>query len=87
MAFHDPATGKRLLYWGSGFQPIKVQELSADRMSFAPGSKPIDLIWPNPEEGRFPTAGRSGLGHPSRRSSITSSIRATIAADPTPNTA
>ena len=44
MSFDDPATGKRLLYWGSGFQPIKVQELGPDRMSFAPGSKPIDLI-------------------------------------------
>jgi arabinan endo-1,5-alpha-L-arabinosidase len=43
-AFDDPATGKRLLYWGSGFKPIKVQELAADRLSFAPGSKPIDLI-------------------------------------------
>jgi arabinan endo-1,5-alpha-L-arabinosidase len=44
MSFDDPATGKRLLYWGSGFQPIKVQELAPDRMSFAPGSKPVDLI-------------------------------------------
>ena len=44
MAFDDPATGKRLLYWGSGFQPIKVQELAADRMSFAAGSAPADLM-------------------------------------------
>jgi arabinan endo-1,5-alpha-L-arabinosidase len=44
MAFDDPETGRRLLYWGSGFQPIKVQELAADRVSFAPGSRPIDLI-------------------------------------------
>ena len=44
MAFDDPATGKRLLYWGSGFQPIKVQELASDRMSFTPGSKAIDLM-------------------------------------------
>ncbi|MDQ4088238.1 MAG: glycoside hydrolase family 43 protein [Pseudomonadota bacterium] len=44
MAFDDPATGKRLLYWGSGFQPIKVQELAPDRLSFAPGSRPVDLI-------------------------------------------
>jgi len=43
-AYDDPATGKRLLYWGSGFQPIKVQELAPDRMSFAPGSKPVDLV-------------------------------------------
>jgi arabinan endo-1,5-alpha-L-arabinosidase len=44
MAFDDPRTGKRLLYWGSGFQPIKVQELAPDRLSFAPGSRSIDLI-------------------------------------------
>jgi arabinan endo-1,5-alpha-L-arabinosidase len=54
MAFDDPVTGKRLLYWGSGFQPIKVQELAKDRMSFAPGSEPIDLIGPNPVKGAFP---------------------------------
>src|SRR5689334_17569841 len=35
MAFDDPATGKHLLYWGSGFEPIKVQELAPDRASFA----------------------------------------------------
>jgi arabinan endo-1,5-alpha-L-arabinosidase len=44
MAFDDPVTGKRLLYWGSGFQPIKVQELGPDRISFAPASKPVELI-------------------------------------------
>jgi arabinan endo-1,5-alpha-L-arabinosidase len=54
MAFADPATGKHWLYWGSGFQPIKVQELAADRMSFAADSAPIDLVWPNPVEGAFP---------------------------------
>lgn len=45
-AFDDPATGKRLLYWGSGFGPIQVQELAADRMGFAPGSRPIALVHP-----------------------------------------
>jgi arabinan endo-1,5-alpha-L-arabinosidase len=54
MAFDDPATSKRLLYWGSGFAPIKVQELGADRMSFAPGSTPKDLVWPNPVKDAFP---------------------------------
>jgi arabinan endo-1,5-alpha-L-arabinosidase len=54
MAFDDPATGKHWLYWGSGFQPIKVQELAADRMSFAPDSAPVDLVWPNPVAGAFP---------------------------------
>ena len=54
MAYDDPVTGKHLLYWGSGFQPIKVQELAEDRISFAPGSAPTDLVWPNPLEGAFP---------------------------------
>jgi arabinan endo-1,5-alpha-L-arabinosidase len=54
MAFDDPVTGKHFLYWGSGFQPIKVRELSPDRMSFAPGSAPIDLVWPKGKNGSFP---------------------------------
>jgi arabinan endo-1,5-alpha-L-arabinosidase len=54
MAFDCPVTGKHLLYWGSGFEPIKVRELAPDRMSFAPGSEPIDLIWPNGKDGAFP---------------------------------
>ena len=54
MAFDDPATGKRLLYWGSGFEPIKVRELAPDRISFPPESHPIDLIWPNGKSGAFP---------------------------------
>src|SRR4051794_33204311 len=54
MAFDDPATGKRLLYWGSGFKPIKVQELAPDRLSFAAGSSPTELVWPNPVKDAFP---------------------------------
>jgi arabinan endo-1,5-alpha-L-arabinosidase len=54
MAYDDPVTGKHLLYWGSGFQPIKVQELGPDRLSFAPNSNPVDLVWPNPIKGAFP---------------------------------
>lgn len=54
MAFDDPATGKRLLYWGSGFKPIKVQELAADGISFASGSAPKDLVFPNPVKDQFP---------------------------------
>ncbi|MEA3032576.1 MAG: arabinan endo,5-alpha-L-arabinosidase [Sphingomonadales bacterium] len=50
MAFDDPMTGKRLLYWGSGFQPIKVRELAPDRLSFAPGSAAVDLV--PPEKGK-----------------------------------
>ena len=46
MAFDDPVTGQRLLYWGSGFGPLKVQELATDRLSFAPGSTAVDLVFP-----------------------------------------
>ena len=44
MAYDDPATGQRLLYWGSGFGAIKVRALAPERMSFAPGSSAIDLV-------------------------------------------
>ena len=54
MAFDDPKTGKHYLYWGSGYQPIKVQELASDRLSFAADSAPIDLVWPNGKNGAFP---------------------------------
>lgn len=48
MAFDDPKSGKRLLYWGSGSKPIKVQELASDRVHFLPGSAPADLVAPDP---------------------------------------
>jgi arabinan endo-1,5-alpha-L-arabinosidase len=54
MALDDPTTGKHWLYWGSGFEPIKVQQLSRDRLSFERGSKPIDLVRPNRIGGAFP---------------------------------
>ena len=54
MVFDDPVSGKRYLYWGSGFQPIKVQELAENGLSFAPESQPIDIVWPNPNKGAFP---------------------------------
>ena len=44
MAYDDPQTGRRLLYWGSGFGPIKVRELAPDRISFAPGSEAVELV-------------------------------------------
>lgn len=46
MAFDDPATGKRLMYWGSGFGPLMVRELAEDRISFEPGSETQFLIQP-----------------------------------------
>lgn len=44
MQFDDPRTGTPLLYWGSGFGPIKVQPLAPDRLSFAPGSRATPLV-------------------------------------------
>jgi arabinan endo-1,5-alpha-L-arabinosidase len=49
MAFDDPRTGQRLLFWGSGGAPIRAQELAADRLHFAPGSAPRDVLLPDPE--------------------------------------
>lgn len=46
MAFDDPATGQKLLYWGSGFEAIKVQELTDDRLNFKEGSAPVELVQP-----------------------------------------
>jgi arabinan endo-1,5-alpha-L-arabinosidase len=54
MAFDDSVSGKHLLYWGSGFEPIRVQELGPDRMSFAPGTSPKPLVWPTPNKSGFP---------------------------------
>jgi arabinan endo-1,5-alpha-L-arabinosidase len=47
MAFDDPATGQRLLYWGSGFGPIWVRELAADGLGFAPGSVAQAVVQPS----------------------------------------
>jgi arabinan endo-1,5-alpha-L-arabinosidase len=54
MAYDDPVTGKKWLYWGSGFEPIKVRELAPDRLSFAPGSQPIALVGPAKTKVAFP---------------------------------
>ncbi len=50
MAYDDPETGRRLLYWGSGFGPIKVRELASDRISFLPESPTVDLITTDPTD-------------------------------------
>ena len=80
------STGKHWLYWGSGFQPIKVQELAADRMSFAPAARrstssgQIRSKAPSPGWSKPP-------GSSVTRTIFTCSIRGTIAADRTPNMA
>ena len=48
MLFEDPKSGLPLLYWGSGFGPIYVQQLASDRISFAANSKLTALIHPQP---------------------------------------
>jgi arabinan endo-1,5-alpha-L-arabinosidase len=47
MAFDDPRTGRKYLYWGSGFQPIRAQELSTNRLSFKRGTSPVELVSPD----------------------------------------
>jgi arabinan endo-1,5-alpha-L-arabinosidase len=38
MRFVDPADGRQWLFWGSGFGPLRVRELSADGLGFAENS-------------------------------------------------
>lgn len=47
MQYDDPKTGQPLLYWGSAFEAIRVQELTADRLRLAPGSQPRALLTPS----------------------------------------
>ena len=49
-AFDDPQSDARYLYWGSNSTPIRVQELSIDRLSFQPNTVPISVLIP--ERGR-----------------------------------
>ena len=51
MQFDDPQTGRALLYWGSGFGAIRVRELAADRVSFAPHGAAVELVKPRPGAG------------------------------------
>jgi arabinan endo-1,5-alpha-L-arabinosidase len=44
MAFDDPKTKKRLLYWGSAHKPIRVRELAPSRTEFLPGSAAVDML-------------------------------------------
>ncbi|WP_375417274.1 family 43 glycosylhydrolase [uncultured Hymenobacter sp.] len=57
MQFDDPATGRRWLFYGSGFGPIRVRELAPDRVSFRPESQETELVQP------LPPADPSAYGH------------------------
>jgi len=50
MAMIDPQTGKKILYWGSDFAPIKVRELNDDWKSFKDGSAAKPVLFPNEEK-------------------------------------
>lgn len=49
-AFIDPETGKKLLYWGSDFQPLKVREMTGDWTAFMPGARAEPLVYPGKEK-------------------------------------
>lgn len=50
MAIVDPVSKKKYLFWGSGFQSIRVQEMSADWKHFATDSKPTEVMQPGTEK-------------------------------------
>jgi arabinan endo-1,5-alpha-L-arabinosidase len=47
-AFDDPQTGQKLLYWGSGFEAIRVRELANSRLEFKEGTEQIEILHPTP---------------------------------------
>jgi arabinan endo-1,5-alpha-L-arabinosidase len=49
MAFDDPQSGKKLLYWGSAHQPIRVRELTDDRLQFKPGTAATEVVPARPD--------------------------------------
>jgi arabinan endo-1,5-alpha-L-arabinosidase len=49
--FDDPQTGKKLMYWGSDFQPLKVQELADDRLHFKAGTEATVVMRPVAGDG------------------------------------
>ncbi len=48
--FVDAKTGKHLLYWGSDFKPLKVQEMTDDWSAFKPGTVPKPIVWPGKDK-------------------------------------
>lgn len=54
MRFVEPATGRQLLFWGSGFGPLRVRELAADGLGFAPGSEAAIVVAPRSADDATP---------------------------------
>jgi arabinan endo-1,5-alpha-L-arabinosidase len=46
MRFTEAASGEQLLFWGSGFGPLRVRALAADGLCFAPGSTEAIVVVP-----------------------------------------
>lgn len=49
MAMIDPQTGKKIIYWGSGFEPIRAQELTDDWSTFKEGTTEVAVEYPHKE--------------------------------------
>ncbi len=47
MPFRDPADGRWLLFWGSGFDPIRVRALGPDGLAWADGSSSTVVLEPD----------------------------------------
>lgn len=54
MAYFDHETKKTLLYWGSGFDPIRVRTLDKTLLSFDPESKTQNLVSPDRSASPLP---------------------------------
>ena len=50
MAMIDPKTKKKVLYWGSDFAPIRVQELNNDWKSFKKETTAKPVLFPDKEK-------------------------------------
>ena len=49
MAMTDPESGKKILYWGSDFAPIRARELDDNWKSFKHGSEVVAVMQPGQE--------------------------------------
>lgn len=47
MAFKDPVSGKKFIYWGSDHKPLLVQEMKEDWTAFKEGSTPKEIVQPS----------------------------------------
>ena len=48
--FVDPKTGKHLLYWGSDFEPLRVQEMTADWSALKKGTTAKAIVYPGKDK-------------------------------------